>query len=172
MLLMLGIAALEALLCALCGRRVPVSSKKTGRALLCVFVFSIFYITVWSRDDSALTGVRLVPFWSYALAANGLKGGNASHLWQIILNILLFMPLGIVVPFCVSDLPKPSRFWLWLLAAAAFSLIIESVQYFFGLGVLEIDDLIDNCLGFAAGAHLSVLCKKRLNERFKRRADP
>ena len=61
--------------------------------------------------------------------------------------ILLFIPFGVTLPFCLKRHPVRAT----ILAAAGFSMMIELVQFVFGLGLCETDDVIFNTLGAAFG---------------------
>ena len=61
--------------------------------------------------------------------------------------ILLFTPFGLTLPFCLKRHPVCTT----ILAAAGFSMMIELVQFVFGLGLCETEDVIFNTLGAAFG---------------------
>ncbi len=72
-------------------------------------------------------------------------------------NIAWFVPVGLLLPV-VTD--GKLRFWHCLLCGTALSVLIEFLQYMFGVGITEIDDLILNTLGAALGYGLYALVKK------------
>ncbi len=74
---------------------------------------------------------------------------------HLLLNILLFIPLGIALPFVYSkaSLPKTA------LIALLLSFFIETVQFFLAREC-DIDDLICNVLGAVFGYLLYLLLKK------------
>lgn len=77
--------------------------------------------------------------------------------WQRIIylfvgNIIWFVPFG-MYPVCVK---RVKSLWKVVLAGLLLSLLIETLQYVFGTGVSEADDLILNSLGTLIGA----LCGK------------
>ena len=74
---------------------------------------------------------------------------------QMMLNILLFVPLGAVMPFICGK----ADFFRTVLAGFSLSMSIEFVQFFLGRSC-ETDDLICNTLGAAAGYLLFLLIKK------------
>ena len=67
---------------------------------------------------------------------------------NLIGNITMFIPLGIVWPSVYKDLNKH---WKILLAGIVFSLVIEILQLPFYDRVSDIDDLLLNSLGFIIG---------------------
>ena len=74
-----------------------------------------------------------------------LLHGWGNSVGQILLNMLLFLPFGVLVP-----LRTGRGFFLTLLQAAACSAAIELVQPFFGRSC-DITDLITNTVGCACG---------------------
>ena len=71
-------------------------------------------------------------------------------------NTAMFIPLGIVWPSAFKELDTPLKN---LAAGAGFSLIIEILQLPFFDRVSDIDDLLLNTLGFAAGYGIYRLAK-------------
>ena len=71
-------------------------------------------------------------------------------------NILLFIPLGILLPLAWKNFASPLRL---LGAAFALSLLLETTQLLFALGNFDVDDLLLNILGALMGFVLySRLC--------------
>ncbi len=88
---------------------------------------------------------QLHPFYSYKLAWNYFLFSE----WRnIILNILMFVPFGFMLPILFKKLRS---FWKVYLAGFAFTLAIELTQLVFRLGIFEVDDLFDNLLGAMIG---------------------
>lgn len=70
---------------------------------------------------------------------------------NILGNILLFMPLGLLLPLLKPGISK----WVRIaLAAAVLALVLELLQARLGLGSFDIDDIILNTLGAALGCAL------------------
>ncbi len=74
---------------------------------------------------------------------------------HLLLNILLFGPLGFAMPF----ISRQTSFIKTILTGFSLSLIIEFIQFFLGRAC-EMDDLICNTLGAAAGYLLYLFFKK------------
>ena len=68
---------------------------------------------------------------------------------NIIGNITMFIPVGIVWPFCFKKLDNVLKV---ILAGAGYSLLIELLQLLFYERHSDVDDLILNTLGTAIGA--------------------
>ena len=89
----------------------------------------------------------------------------AVSFYNILGNVLLFIPLGIYLPLVCQNF----RFWSTFLLIVCLSFTIELAQYIFQLGATDIDDLLLNSLGGALGmlifnglrAHIKDLRKVR-----------
>lgn len=80
--------------------------------------------------------------WAYRELFSGDPNWKRD-LVQNIKNIVLFIPFGLLFPL---------RKWkIVLLSALLFSISIESIQYFMGLGLCELDDVICNTIGAMLG---------------------
>ena len=72
--------------------------------------------------------------------------------WQgILLNVLLFLPLGTALPYCLNSIVRKNVAWTILLCFV-LSAGIECVQLIFSLGFFEMDDILCNTVGGAFGA--------------------
>ena len=104
----------------------------------------IFYMTVYTRGESADVAV-LVPFQSFREAR------LQPELYRsMLMNVFLFVPLGMSGPFVLGK----GRWtpFLTVILALAFSAGIEYLQYTYGLGKCEVDDVIMNTLGALLGS--------------------
>ena len=82
----------------------------------------------------------MVPLWSFT---------SHGHEKQIFLNIALFVPLGFFLATTLSSSKRPV---LWSFLSALFvSTAVEITQFLTYRGMLDVDDLISNCCGAAAG---------------------
>ena len=66
---------------------------------------------------------------------------------QLILNIFMFIPLGILLPIVFKSLRS---FWKTVICSLGITFFIEFIQYFIGRSS-DIDDLILNTLGGMVG---------------------
>ena len=160
-LIFIGVIALEVFLCVLCGRIPAPRFRRICRILAIPAVLAVFFVTILSRSPGVMTGTRLVPLWSYEKAVSGIRKGSAKYLRQIVLNILLFVPLGMLLPFTLRK-PRPIHYALVFLAGTLLSLLVETLQYRLRLGVFDVDDLIDNSFGFLIGLAVTAACRKRI----------
>ena len=98
-------------------------------------------VTVLDRMPGPKMTYELIPFWSY---------GVKSLRMEILLNVILFIPVGLLAPR-----------WKTVGLAAGYSLLIELAQLVSFRGLFEFDDVIHNALGTAVGV-LLVLGLRRL----------
>ena len=100
---------------------------------------------------------KRVPVFCYCVysrsilpAAVGKKRQNESRemLKEDILNIVLLLPLGGLLPF-VFD--KKIRWWQGLLCGIVVSLGIEILQLVLKRGLFEFDDIMNNSIGCMLG---------------------
>ena len=120
------------------------------------FVLFVLGMTVFFRP----TGTKAMvypPFWSYACV---WRDGDMTVLHEIILNVVLFVPLGFLWSIQFSKWPRK---WQWLstmILGVCLSVVIELLQYCFKKGCVEVDDVIHNTLGYVIGFTLCRGCAK------------
>ena len=119
----------------------PIMLKRFKTVLLVVYGFIYLYLTLINRTPASSPRLELTPLWSYQKAWTG----DAMMREEIILNILLFVPLGYLL--CFSGL----GWWKVVLVGVCLSLTTEVVQYVTRLGLCELDDLFSNGLGTLIG---------------------
>ncbi len=157
----------------------PDHDRLLGRVkvvLLLLYILVILYETLLSRSITGYASYKLSLFWSYRRALSLYQGSDgwrllitdSALLKQIILNILLYIPFGYLLPFARPRLAKPkrasSRFsvirvlgkfpWTIVLIGTLFSVGIEIAQLFFRLGLFELDDIFNNTVGCLLGVIL------------------
>ncbi len=77
-------------------------------------------------------------------------------LYLFVGNIIWFVPFGVLC--CCKE--RPIKTWKILLWGFLLSFFIESMQFIFGTGVSELDDLILNTLGVWIGVIIMKILKK------------
>ena len=122
-------------------QRWPGFWKRVNLFLLCAVIGFILWRTVGNRT-AGKREISLIPFYSFVAART-----TPERYRSLVANILLFIPCGLTLPFCLKRHPVRTT----ILAAAGFSMMIELVQFVFGLGLCETDDVIFNTLGAAFG---------------------
>lgn len=124
------------------------------------YIIMVIGVTFLNRGAHFEGTVNLHLLSSYRDAWNGftLMGWQ-----QLILNILMFVPLGILLPLVHKRFHKIK----WTMGIAlAFTLFIECIQLITGFGIFELDDIFNNVLGALIGygiimAILTMLDKRR-----------
>lgn len=91
---------------------------------------------------------------------------HGDYVRQIVLNVVLFLPFGVLQPLCDRCRGRRPRFWRCLLLALALSAGVELVQPLLHVfRRADITDVITNTiggvLGYALWALGNVCCKKR-----------
>lgn len=119
----------------------------------CVFteyLILLVYITLWNRVPTDCFEFEWRPFWSYQVVGEKLP----NMALEVILNVLLFIPLGILLA-CQKKLSFDKS----VLIGVGISAIIELLQLVTKRGLCETDDVIHNCLGLLIGLGLCWLFK-------------
>ena len=129
--------------------------------ILAVFsIVVIIYGTLLSRTSGVRT-YDLIPFSSF------YKAVEQREIYRsMLMNIYLFMPLGFSLPFVFKG-STTKRLFLTLLCGFCLSVVIETTQFFFSLGLAETDDVICNTVGTALGSCsylLSLLWRKMIRK--------
>lgn len=119
--------------------------KRYGLIVSCIYVIAVFYVTVLSRETNKVFEYNHELFWSYKLVLN-----DVGYLEEIGLNILLFVPFGIIWSSMVER-RKKHLYAGMLFVGGMISASIEIIQYSLKCGFSEVDDVISNVLGVAVG---------------------
>ncbi len=137
-------------------------SRKRGKyiaAVLCGGIAAYFYfvlvITILGRPSEGLHQARLIPLWSWYQAIFGRF--HWYYFKEIILNVLLFMPLG----FLAGAIWR-IKAWQAFLYGLLLSLIIELIQLASCRGYFEWDDLLHNAIGFLLGILIVNAIRKKV----------
>ena len=124
--------------------------KTLINTLFFLYIIAVISVTFIVRETMVLRtpenrGVILQPFREFEAMMNG-----AHFFWfkQIFLNILLFVPFGILLPMVSRRFKNPI---ITVAAGCLFSGSIEIMQYITGRGLTEVDDVITNTIGAAVG---------------------
>ena len=111
--------------------------------LLVLYIGFIIYITLLCREPKDYRKYNFQLFWSWReIDTQGQ---------QILLNILFFIPFGVLVPFCVNGSWK-RKLVFTVASACLLSGTVEFLQLLYRLGFAEFDDVFDNTMGAAIGA--------------------
>lgn len=126
--------------------------KKSINILFIVYIAIVLRITVFrpsfSFDNLMGNGqINLSLFKEYIPIVQA--GGWFTFIYLFIGNIVWFVPFGMYLEYG----KRVNKFWKILLFGFAFSFLVETLQYVFGTGISEIDDLILNTVGVSLGAY-------------------
>lgn len=122
--------------------------------LLIAYSSGIVYLTLIDRNVSEHSA-NLTPFWTYQ------HWSSVEYRWIIFMNVLVFVPFGFMLPWALKQ-----QLWSTALIGFTFSVTIEALQYFLGVGLCEFDDVFHNTLGTILGyGYWKVLTKRIQNKR-------
>lgn len=117
--------------------------------LFYVYLVIVFALTILSRESGSRGDVSLKLFDTFTGDIMGDKNP--------IENILLFIPLGFLMPLLWKRYYKG----LWCLATGLMlSLSIEGIQYVTGRGYVQTDDVVMNFAGTFIGYTVIYCCKQ------------
>lgn len=129
--------------------------------LLSCWLLLVLALTSLSRGAN-FTGSFNIDFFSGYI--NAWNKWSISELQLIIFNMLMFAPLGFLLPLFWK---KAEKFKVTLFVSIGLTICIEILQLFTGTGIFELDDLFHNCIGslfgyFCIMAILSIIREKRV----------
>lgn len=114
-------------------------------ALFLLSLLALTYTTILGREGDTAE-IELQPFYTFIMAQSQVE-----YYRTFFMNVLLFVPLGLSMPYCLSKNPRKWPVVLTTCFAFVFSVGIEFLQYYYHLGRCETDDVIANTLGAAVG---------------------
>lgn len=129
--------------------------------LLSCWLLLVLALTSLSRGAN-FTGSFNIDFFSGYI--NAWNQWSISELQRIIFNMMMFSPLGFLLPLFWK---KSEKFKVMLLVSIGMTFSIEIVQLLTGTGIFELDDLFHNIIGSLFGyflimAVLSMIREKRV----------
>lgn len=169
-LLILPVAAVAAFFCYLPylvtlwvqKRRLPFARHAALYLLVGTFVMLAYATILWYGLPLNFAPeyhlLNLVPFaWVFEPYAMG----TARMVEQLLLNIAMFVPIGLLLPVASEKLRCFPR---TALACLGITLAVETLQYFTGRSA-DIDDVLLNALGGMAGFGLYALLRHTCGQR-------
>ena len=113
------------------------------------YLLMVLFLTIL-RASSLHSQVNFHLFRAWREALNNFS----AHRWlNVMLNIAMFCPLGVLLPFLHRNFHK---WYAAIPAGFGLSLCIELLQFLLSRGVCDVDDLFCNTLGTAIG-YLTVM---------------
>lgn len=120
-------------------------TNKLTSLLLTIYSITLFWIIVLKLNISfsykGTRNVNLIPFRE-PLLYNGRVDYN-----EIILNILIFVPLGLYVGILFKNLSTAGKVFSFFMVSFCF----EILQFILRIGAFDITDIINNTLGGIIG---------------------
>lgn len=129
-----------------------------GKRKILILLFSLYLCAVFSITGIPAVNNLVLDFSFNPVPFLDITGsGIGGFIKGFLLNILLFIPLGMMLPV-LWDKCKDLRYTL--LFGLGLSALIETLQIF-TLRLSDIDDLIANMIGAAAGFAVTWLLNRR-----------
>ena len=138
-------------------------NKRLNGILLLLYFLSVLLVTLVFRDSYPESRFVYDPFGKYFSIWNSIcqriprfgpfaiVGGliaNESTVTEIAMNILLFIPLGYLLPIQTEYF---QRWWKVMMIGLSFSAFIELMQLVTCKGYFDVTDIINNVIGTVIG---------------------
>lgn len=133
--------------------------KKTASAVLYLYSYNLLIITLLMRSASRDYSYSFLPFF-----LNEFDRSNKG-VWDCVFNALLFLPLGFLIPYLLNSKHK---YKVTVFLGFCITLIIELIQLITKLGEFELDDIVFNTLGTAAGVGIYAGVRKLIDIKRKK----
>ena len=117
-------------------------------------IIMFIYVTLGNRYQESYTKFKLELFWSYKEI---IYNNNKFMLWQVLWNIIAFLPIGNALYYLLHTKRKLIKV---VLICALLSISVELTQLYGRFGLFEFDDIFDNTLGALLGAWFAELLYK------------
>ena len=121
-----------------------------NRGIAVFFVAVILTMTYTSRGTPSATVT-----WGFLQKWEAARQ-NKELYREMLMNVLLFVPYGMAMPFALLNPRRKRRNWPAIIVAVwlgiIFSAFIECLQMIYSRGHTEVEDLICNSIGTAVGA--------------------
>jgi glycopeptide antibiotics resistance protein len=135
------------------------SDTRRLAALFAVYLVLLVWVVLWKLElpwvgDATERIVKLVPF-----VPSG--GAGASTPSEVVVNVALFVPLGLYLGLLVPSWP----WWKVAASVAGVSTALELTQYVLAVGSSDVTDVLVNTAGGLAGLALLALARRRFRGR-------
>lgn len=127
------------------GEKILNKMQAACAVLLCFWLILVLGLTSLSRGAN-YTGELNVDFFSGYI--NAWNNWSIIELQLIIFNMLMFAPLGFLLPLLWK---RAEKVWVTLAVSLGLTTLIEVIQLLTGTGIFELDDLFHNLLGSLFG---------------------
>lgn len=119
--------------------------RKGPLSLFVLYLLVLAYITIFSRHGQNSTAI----FTSFTAIQEAIETRSFEPLKHMLLNVLLFVPLGVLFPMMQPE--KLNSLLRIIPVGAMLSVTIESIQLLLGLGQCDLEDIVANTLGAVIG---------------------
>lgn len=111
-------------------------------------------MTIYSREEGT-NDIILIPFQSF------IEAKKQPEMYRsMLMNVFLFVPLGLSFPYVLPVKWNAGVHIVFtILLGYCLSGVVEVIQYRYGLGRCEVDDVIMNTVGALIGALAFVMGK-------------
>lgn len=121
--------------------------------VLILYFTALAYVVFWTGERQSTFGeVNLIPLRTIRMFITGTFVDQSFTFGQFLLNIggniVIFLPLGFLIPLCLH---RKMNLFAILGIALFLSAVIELVQYLSVLGEADVDDVLLNICGAAVG---------------------
>lgn len=113
---------------------------------------AILFMTVFMRSSANSARASFIPFISFVNARS-----NVEIYRSMLMNVCLFLPLGLSMPFALSGKVRRNVI-ITIVFALLLSAGVEAIQFVFRSGMCETDDVIMNTLGASTGTLSFLIC--------------
>jgi len=137
------------------------TANKLTKVLFIIYLVALWWILVFKLgvrfSYMGNRSINLIPFSEF-LILNGKP-----DLGELIMNVVIFVPLGIYAGILFARWNFGKKVFLIFL----ISLMIEGLQFIFRVGAFDITDIITNALGGIIGLMIFNAIKKVFNNNLK-----
>lgn len=127
------------------GKKTFTKVQTISAVLLCCWLVLVIGLTSLSRGSN-FAGSFNIDFLSGYISA--WNHWSISELQLIIFNMLMFAPLGFLLPLLWK---RAEKLWIILIVSLSLTSLIEVIQLLTGTGIFELDDLFHNLIGSLFG---------------------
>ncbi len=136
------------------------AQKRLSYTVFGIYIFLLTWLILFKFQVDIFNmphkrNLNLIPF-----AQPKLIGGRVD-ISEMLYNVAVFVPLGVYI--CVFF--EKMKLWQKLLLPLGVSVLYESAQFIFAIGLSDITDVITNTAGGAFGVLVFVLLRKWLGEK-------
>lgn len=127
------------------GKKTVTKAQAVSAVLLCCWLILVLGLTSLSRGANYTGELNIDFFRGYI---NAWNKWSVRELQLIIFNMLMFAPLGFLLPLLWK---KAEKIWITFAVSLGLTALIEVTQLLTGTGIFELDDLFHNSIGSLFG---------------------